>query len=183
MPGEGGYIKIHRKITDWEWYKDTKTKVVFFHLLLTANYKPLKWRGHTINRGERAVSFSTLAQETGLSIQSVRTAILHLESTGEVTKRKIPECSIISVKNYDKYQEVTSELTSKSTIGQQAINKRSTSDQHIEKEEQEREEKQERKEIYNTPYNPPLKILKQELEKSELPDSVKSALTGIHGNA
>lgn len=122
MTQNNGFIKIHRDILGWEWYGDINTKVLFIHLILTANYKEMKWRGHLIERGERAVSFSTLAKETGLSIQSVRTAILHLESTGEVTRKRIPECTIISIKNYSKFQDVTSELTRELTNDQQTTN-------------------------------------------------------------
>ena len=31
-----GWIKLHRKITEWEWYSDANTFRVFMHLLLTA---------------------------------------------------------------------------------------------------------------------------------------------------
>jgi hypothetical protein len=40
-----GYIKLHRKLVDWEWYTDIPTKTLFIHLLLVANHKPNKWRG------------------------------------------------------------------------------------------------------------------------------------------
>lgn len=147
MNKESGYIKIYRKILEWEWYSDINTKTVFLHLLLTVNYKPFKWKGHLIGRGERVASFNTLSKEIGLSVQSVRTAISHLELTGEITRRKIPECTIISIKNYDEYQESTSELTGESTNDQQAANKRPTSDQHRSKKDKKgrREEGEENK--------------------------------------
>lgn len=37
-----GWIKLHRKFTDWEWYHDRKVKEVFLHLLLKANYQEKK---------------------------------------------------------------------------------------------------------------------------------------------
>ena len=30
------YVKISRKILDWEWYTDINTKVLFLHILLKA---------------------------------------------------------------------------------------------------------------------------------------------------
>lgn len=42
-----GYITIHRKIVDWEWYKDIPTRVLFEHLLLTANWKDKKWHRYS----------------------------------------------------------------------------------------------------------------------------------------
>ena len=40
-----GWIKLHRQILDWEWYDDINVKVLFLHLLLTANYEDKKWQG------------------------------------------------------------------------------------------------------------------------------------------
>ena len=40
-----GWIKVHRKLVDWEWYNDINVKVVFLHLLLTANHKEKQWKG------------------------------------------------------------------------------------------------------------------------------------------
>ena len=40
-----GYIKLHRKLLEWEWYSDTNVKIVFLHCLLMANHDDTKWRG------------------------------------------------------------------------------------------------------------------------------------------
>lgn len=34
-----GFIKISRKILDWEWYTDINTKTLFLHCLLKANFR------------------------------------------------------------------------------------------------------------------------------------------------
>lgn len=39
-----GWIKLHRKLINWEWYQDTNVKVVFLHLLLIANHEDKKWQ-------------------------------------------------------------------------------------------------------------------------------------------
>lgn len=154
MTQNNGFIKIHRDILGWEWYGDINTKVLFIHLILTANYKEMKWRGHLIERGERAVSFSTLAKETGLSIKMVRTAISHLETTGEVARRKIPECTIISIKNYSKFQDVAQDGANETANEGQTRGKRGASEGHIEKERKERQEGKERKENNISPLSP-----------------------------
>lgn len=102
----GGYITIHRKITEWSWYKNTATKCVFLHLLLTSNYEPKQFENIVVQRGQRIASFGTLAQETGLSIRQVRTAIEHLKSSGEVTSKSNNKYTVFSVVNYDSYQNV-----------------------------------------------------------------------------
>ena len=39
------YIKIDRKILDWEWYRNLNTCRLFFHLLLKANWKDGRFEG------------------------------------------------------------------------------------------------------------------------------------------
>ena len=115
MPGD--YVKISRKITDWEWYKDINTKVVFFHLLIRANWKPGRFQGVDIPRGSFATSLQSLSLETGLTIREVRTALKHLKTTGEVTINRQAKFSVLSIKNYDRYQ--TSDTLSDTEVTQE----------------------------------------------------------------
>ena len=98
------FIKLYRSTTEWEWYKDTNTKTVFLHLLLTVEIKDKRFQGYVVPKGSRVCSYPQLSEETGLSIQSVRTAINHLKSTGELTVSKTPKFSIISIENWGRYQ-------------------------------------------------------------------------------
>lgn len=102
---EFGYIRLYRSLLNWEWYTDSNTKDLFLHLLLTANYEDKKWRGIIIKRGQRVASYSTLSAELKMSVKSVRTALNHLKSTNEVASLSTPEYSIITVNNYEKYQD------------------------------------------------------------------------------
>ena len=106
---ENGFVKLHRSLLKWEWYDDLNTFKLFMHLLLTVNYYDRQWRGKTVKRGSRITSYAILAKETKLSIKSVRTAIKHLISTGEVAKVSNSEYTIITVNNYDKYQDAANE--------------------------------------------------------------------------
>ena len=94
---EFGYVRLYRSLLNWEWYTDSNTKDVFIHLILTANYEPKKWRGKTIERGQRVASYASLASELKLSVKSVRTALNHLKSTGEVAILSNHEYSIITI--------------------------------------------------------------------------------------
>jgi hypothetical protein len=98
---ENGYIKLYRSMLKWEWYDDINTKVLFLHLLLTVNYEDEKWHGITVKRGQRISSYGKLSQETKLSVKSVRTAINHLKSTGEVAHETTSEYGLFTVVNYD----------------------------------------------------------------------------------
>ena len=108
-----GWIKIHRKLTRWEWYNDVNTTRVFLHLLLVANHKDNKWRGIEIKRGQRLTSISALAIETNLSIKNIRTSIKRLKSTNEVASHSTAQHTVFTMVNYDLYQEGASEVANK----------------------------------------------------------------------
>ena len=109
------FIKLDRNILQWQWYKDQNTKNLFIHLLLRANIKPHGFMGITIGRGELATSQRSLAAETGLSLQNVRTALNHLKSTGEITVSQHSHFSVISIPAYDKYQSTNRQSNSQLT--------------------------------------------------------------------
>ena len=131
---EGGFIKLHRKMTKWGWYHDANTFRLFVHLLLTANYEPRVFEGQMIERGQRAASIAGLSKETKISVRSIRTSLEHLKSTNEVTTETTPKFTIITIKNYDLYQQPTNELTS----DRQTTDKRPTNDRQQWKKDKER---------------------------------------------
>ena len=101
---ENGFVKLHRSILKWEWYDDVNTKVVFLHLLLTVSIEDGKWHGITVKRGSRVSSYAKLAAETGLSVKQIRTAVDHLEATGEVARTKYQKYTVFAINNFDVYQ-------------------------------------------------------------------------------
>lgn len=125
-----GFIVLNREILDWEWYDDIKTKVLFLHLLLTANHKEQKWQGKVVGRGELITSIAHLAKETGLSEQNIRTSLNKLKSTGEITLQSTNRYTLICVVNWGKFQDFdvednkqNNEQTNKQpTINQQTTN-------------------------------------------------------------
>ena len=106
-----GWIKIHRKILEWEWYDDANTFRLFMHLILKANYKDKKYRGQVVKKGSLLTGRELLAQETGLSVRQVRTCLERLKSTNEVTIKSSSQGTIIQVVKYEDYQIATSETT------------------------------------------------------------------------
>ena len=99
-----GFVKLDRRILDWEWYRDLNTCRLFFHLLLRANWKDGRFQGVEIPRGSLVTSYNNLAAETGLSVKNIRTALKHLETTGEVAVNRHPKFSVVTVNNYSLYQ-------------------------------------------------------------------------------
>lgn len=123
---ETGFIKLNRKILNWEWYEDDNVFRVFIHLLLTCNWEEKKWQGQTIRRGERVFSYAKLSEETNLTVRQIRTVLDKLKSTGEITIKATNKYSLVCVVNYGVYQDDTSQTTSKLTNN--VANERQTSD-------------------------------------------------------
>ena len=98
-----GWITLHRKLLEWEWYDDIPTCRLFIHLLLRANYKPCKWHGQTLNEGELITSIGSLSEETGLTERQVRTALDKLKNTGEIDKQTTNRFTLVKVRNYAVY--------------------------------------------------------------------------------
>lgn len=138
-----GWIKIHRKFLDWEWYTDGHTMRVFIHLLLTASTKDKKWRGHTVPKGSVVIGRKKLAEKLKIGEQSVRTALKHLELTNEVTIKKTTQFSMITMVNWEEYQGANHPANQQLTIDQPTGNQRLTTS----KESKESKEEDNRGEI------------------------------------
>ena len=119
MKNKSTFIKLDRNIKNWRWYQNANTFRVFVHCLLSANVYPYEFEGITIKRGEFPASYDKIANTLNLTNQQVRTAINHLESTGEITTKIYAKFQVISIANYGYYQDKS---TGKSTPNQQAVN-------------------------------------------------------------
>ena len=106
-----------------------------------------------MDRGQFATSLAKIAADTGLSIQNVRTALKHLELTGELTSKSQGKYRIITILNYCRYQDTNKVSNSDLTANQQGTNKELTSELTT-IEEYKKERKEERKNIYTTPLPP-----------------------------
>lgn len=100
-----GWIKIHRQMEKWEWYRDIPTKCLFIHILLSANHEPGRFMGHEIPIGSFPTGLHSLSENSGLTISQVRTALEKLENTQEIAIKKNNKFSIISVTKWSIYQE------------------------------------------------------------------------------
>lgn len=119
----GNWIKLFSKFVNWEWYKDQNTKSLFIHCLIKANWKDCKFQGIDVPRGSFITSLDTLAKELRLTVQEIRTALKHLISTNDLTSTSTNKYRIITVVNYELYQQVNNQNNSQLTNNQQATNK------------------------------------------------------------
>ena len=123
---ETGWIKLHRKMLDWEWYSDSNVVRVFLHCLLKANHTEKSWQGETIARGEFITGLEVLSTEISLSTQQIRTALNKLEKTGEINRQSTNKGTRLRVCNYDTYQDTFEDSNKRITNQQQTDNKRIT---------------------------------------------------------
>lgn len=110
-----GYIKLHRKLLNWGWYKDQNTLAVFLHLLLIANFAETEYMGTKIYPGQAVIGRKSLAEALGMSEQNVRTALNHLKSTNEITIKVTNKFSVVTIVKWELYQVNVAEVTNKST--------------------------------------------------------------------
>lgn len=125
-----GWVKIHRKFSDWGWRSKPEMVSLFLHILVEANYEDSIWRGITLHRGQCVFGRLTWSKELGISEQTIRTCMERLKSTNEITIESTNKYSIITIVNYEEYQQQEEKLTSKTTSeltnNQQTTNIQST---------------------------------------------------------
>ena len=122
-----GYISLHRKLLDWEWYNDNNTKVLFIHCLLKANWEDKNWQGILIKRGSFITSIETLSNELNLTFQNIRTSLSKLEKTNEIVKISTNKNTLLTLVKYDEYQNTEVKVTNE----QQTNNKQLTTTNNI----------------------------------------------------
>lgn len=123
MCNRNGYIKFFRKIQDWEWYKDIPCKTLFLHCLLRANYGTQYFHGKKVEAGSFITTVRNLAEETGLTIQQVRTALNKLKITQELTIKSHSSNTVITINNWIDYQEDNTEPNNQITLIEEYKNK------------------------------------------------------------
>lgn len=121
-----GWVSLHRRFMEWEWYHDNNCVKLFIHCLLKANHTEKKWKGKTIPRGSFLTGRKQLSYETGLSEQEVRTSLKRLKSTNELTSKSTNINTLITVTNYEKYQTANQQSNQQLTNEQPATNQQLT---------------------------------------------------------
>jgi len=163
-----GFIALYRSILDWEWYSDINVCRLFTHLLLKANHKDNKWHGKSIKKGCLITSLNHLSEETGLSVQQVRTSLNKLKSTNEITSTATNRFTLISVINYSDYQKI--EKPSNKPNNSKVTNKQQTDNKQITNKQQTDNNKQ----SYNQGTIKPLNHVTKDIPESPEVDSPPS---------
>ena len=100
-----GFIKLSRRLTEWEWADDPSMLAVWVHCLLSANWKDYRYHGQTIPRGSFITSYKAFADRCGLSVSTVRRCFEKLQSTGEIDRQVTHRGTLIKVRKYAVFQD------------------------------------------------------------------------------
>ena len=98
------YIKLFRKITEWEHYTDGNTMRLFLHLLLNAVHNRQYIYGIPLNRGQYYTSSRVLSDQLHLSTKYITDSIKKLRDSGEIETERYGNGTIFTIVHYDDYQ-------------------------------------------------------------------------------
>ena len=129
-----GWIKLHRKFLDWEWFNKSEAVHLFLYMLIKANHKDAKWQGNDVKRGQFISSLGNISNATGISIQQIRTILKKLEKTNEIELKSTSQFTIVTICKYECYQDENETTNKPSTNNQQTTNKPSTTNKNEKKE-------------------------------------------------
>jgi 23S rRNA A1618 N6-methylase RlmF len=125
-----GWIKIHRKFLDWQWFKKPEAVQLFIYMLLKANHKDGNWQGHEIKKGQFITSAQTISNDTKLSLQVVRTLLKKFELTNEIIVKSTNKFTMLTICKYECYQDESNTTNKQLTNKQQTSNKQLTTNKN-----------------------------------------------------
>lgn len=101
---ENTFIKLYRSIDGWGWRTNPNTLSVFLYCLTHARHTPGEYCGVKLQPGQLITGRDAISRGTGVSTQSVRTALKNLRKTGEITIKTTNKFSVVTVVNWAKFQ-------------------------------------------------------------------------------
>jgi len=121
-----GWVSIHRKIMDTAIYKDSEYVHLWLHLLLKANHKDadilLGGSVISVKRGQLVTGRKALSRETGINESKIQRALKAFEKCHQIEQQTFSKYRLISIANYDSYQEGEQQTNSKRTANEQQVN-------------------------------------------------------------
>lgn len=129
MTENQGWIKLHRKSLESSVFKNPKIWTVWCWCLMKANHQPTKipfnGKDLIVGRGSFITGREKGASECHISEQEWRTAINYLKSTNRITIKSTNKYTIITIYNWDLYQQDNQQTN------QPVTNKQPTTNQQI----------------------------------------------------
>lgn len=115
-----GWIKLHRCLIEKAIWKKSlpEQKVVLVTILCLANHEPNEWiwqgEKYSVQSGQFITSLEKLAEKSGVSIKSVRTALTKFEKLEFLANISAKTGRLITVTNWALYQHIEKKPADKS---------------------------------------------------------------------
>jgi len=142
---DNGWICLHRELWKWEWYKTPYMVHLFVHLILSANHENGRWKGIEVKRGQCVTGRKALNKETGISERSIRTCLSRLEDTGEIVQKSTNQYTLVTICNYDRYQNIIFKNDQRPTSDRPATDQRPTTNNNENNENNEKKKNKKEK--------------------------------------
>ena len=101
---QNGWIKLNRKILNWEFWGDAKMVQIFIYCLARANSKPASYKGVTIERGSFTTTAGLMAKENNMSKATLYKCLKALQDSGSIEVQGTNKYTMVKVLKYDEYQ-------------------------------------------------------------------------------
>lgn len=170
-----GWIKLHRSLQDSSIASHPEYLAVWVHLMIRAQYSASEFVvGRQIVKlsvGQLVFGRIKFSSEIGVSENKVRAALDVLKSLNMITIKSMSKFSIISITNWQKYQDDNQQTTTKQPADSQQVTSTSPASSHIQ-EGKERKEGEESKELKDVSQDKPAKkpkAVKPDLDYSVWP--------------
>ena len=99
-----GYVKINRKLLEWNYFSDGNVLRVFLFLLLRANHKDNTVFDTKVLRGQHITSIRKISVYTDLSVKQVRLALNKLKKDQTIITKGTNKNTLVTIVKYDAYQ-------------------------------------------------------------------------------
>jgi len=117
------WIKLYRKIKEKGWYQNSKYVHLWVHILFRANHeeKEFMFNGsiHKTKRGEFITGRKALSSETGIAESTIEDILKLFENEGQIQQQKNNKFRLITVLNYEKFQDKQQPANNQPTSSQQ----------------------------------------------------------------
>ena len=122
-----GWISIYRSLKKKSWYNKPDYLAMWIHLLLKANHKEqqIMFAGGIINLkpGEFVTGRKVLSEETGINEAKVQRLLSYFETKEQqIEQRTDRQKRIITIKNWDIYQQSEQRVNNERTTSEQRVN-------------------------------------------------------------
>lgn len=111
----GRFVKLEDSLLSEELFKKPSALTLYIYLLLRATHETTKFQEVELQAGQAVIGLKKTAEDTGLSVQQVRTALDYLEATRKITRTATHRFSVVTIENWALQQSAKKKTTRSAT--------------------------------------------------------------------